>query len=494
MKKVNWKLIIIFSVIIIISAILLFYKLGDQYMWTDEIFSFNTGKMILEKGKPLYDSGLYYQRSTVYHYILALSMKLFGINEFGSRVINIFPLVSAGLILFFFIRDILKKNKYRDIYGIIGYTLFITLNFSVAMARETRMYAITTFLLILTIYAFYKGFFFSKSKILNRFKNLNVKYNITWIIIFGLSLYLAYETQPISILITIGLVAFFFIKFLSKRRWEFFILTIIFIAVGLFTVWQRYNTLNLYQVFLSLSPDWATNPPSILYYPVLLARNLFGMFLISPLILYTTFKFKKESDYYIFFIFICYLLFISLQKAQHERYLEPILPTVIIMTVVSIARIILYIKKKTLFITIISVILLTPQIYLLQKEIREIDTYTPESISIHKKMEFNKVFDYLDRINLEEYTLMGDYHASFTLLEKGYDIKYILVTENRINREQLEREEYFHTPYLVYESNEFNKLINEKKVLVIIRDLYKFPTIQNHFNKVINIEEPAIFY
>ena len=90
MYKEGWWYSVGLILILIISIIIQLSYIGDTYFWTDEVFSFNAGKMILEKGIPLYDSGLYYGRALIYHYLLAGSMAIFGIDEFGSRVINVF--------------------------------------------------------------------------------------------------------------------------------------------------------------------------------------------------------------------------------------------------------------------------------------------------------------------------------------------------------------------------------------------------------------------
>lgn len=499
MKKINWKILLILFGITILSVILLLYKIGEQYMWTDEIFSFHAAKMIIANGKPLYDSGLYYARSEIYHYLLALSMKIFGENEFGSRIINIPFLIGTAYLCFFFVRDVLRNIKHRNIYALVAYVLFITLNFSVAMVRETRMYSMETFFLVLAVYSFYKGFISTYSTKLFSSKSFEFRYNIPWLVLFLISFYIAYETQPISILLAGGLLVYLVWRYITKRKKSDLIFSILLILGGMVVVWFKFDTINIYQVFLSLSPAWAEASPKILYYPVLLVRNMPSFAILSPLILYGLFKYRKSVNQYLFIICITYIAFIALQKAQHERYLEPVVPLIVILFSSSLFKIVdNFLKRKSqkniLIFSTLFLIIAIPQGYLLAKELREIDTYTNSSLSIHKKMEFNKFFKEFPSNELDGYLLIADYQSAFTLVEKGYKVDYIIISEARAKAEGVKKDLYFNIPYLVYGKDFDTKMSETEKKVVVLRDFNTFPDIEKYVNRNPKFSEPRVYY
>ncbi len=497
MKKINWKLILITLGIVLFGSLFLIYKIGDQYMWTDEIFSFHAARMILEKGKPLYDSGLFYGRSEIYNYLLAFSMKIFGINEFGSRIINILFVIGTTLLTFFFVRDTFKQSKHKTILGLAAALLYLTSNFTIASVRETRMYAMTVFFFTLSAFAFYKGLISRYStKILN-IKGWVFRYNIPWLLVFIVSFYIGYETQPISIIFGACIFIFYLLRLIIKRKKEDLLFVILLLITALLAVYVQFQTFNVYQVFLSLSPEWASAAPKLLYYPILLVRNFPGMFLLSPLIIYSLFKYRKLLDIYIFTTFGVYILFIALQKAQHERYLQPILVLLPILLVISIYRIWINIPKKNIKLKVISllsllVIILVPQIYLLQKELNEIGEYTKTSIAIYKKMDFYSMFDYLDSLNMDDYTLICDYHTAYTLYEKGYKVNYILVTSEQYTLDN-GRDIYMNIPYLKYDETLKIKLDSFEKKIVTIRDYVNFPDIEKLVTRDMDFSEPRIY-
>lgn len=494
MKKVNWKLIGIVGGIIGFAVLLLLYKIGAQYMWTDEVFSFHAAKMILEKGIPLYDSGLYYGRSVIYNYLLAFSMKLFGVNEFGSRIINIPFVIGTTLLIFFFIRDIFRSRKNNNTFGLVGALIYLTTNFTITSVRETRMYAMTVFFFSLSIIAFYYAFISSHTTKVWKLKGLNIKYNWIWIIIFIFSFLIGYDTQPISIILGVGLLFYYIFNFVFKHKKESLLFAILMIIIGFLAVYDIYHTFNIYQVFLSLSPAWATDAPKLLYYPVLLIRNLPGIALLSPLIIYSLVKYRKNLDWYLFTNFIIYVIFISLQKAQHERYLEPVLGILPILLTTSLVRIFSSFNKekkhlKEFFLALVILILTIPQVYLLQKELNEIDTYTNTSLAIYKKMQFNELFSYLDTQELKNTLVIADFHSAMTLYEKGFQVDYILVKTPQEDSSDI----YFNIPYLVYGEDFKTKLTENPNHLVILRDYNIYTDITNYVTQITNLTEPRVY-
>ena len=134
-----------------------------------------------------------------------------------------------------------------------------------------------------------------------------------------------------------------------------------------------------------------------------------------------------------------------------------------------------------------------PHLYLLQKEAQEIDTYTKTSLGIHKKMEFNKLFEYLNTKDLNNYILIADYHSAFTLYEKGYDINYILMPEEDVDiKKGMTKDPYFNIPYTVYE-RDFKGIVENQPRIVISRDYEKFDALENFVVRYEEFERPRVY-
>src|SRR3989339_600723 len=101
MKKVK-KEYLFLMIILIFAFFLRVYSLGTPVFWVDEATSSVASLMILEKGFPIFDSGLFYDRALLFHYLQAFFL-LFGQTEFLARFVSvIFGLLTIVLIFFFF--------------------------------------------------------------------------------------------------------------------------------------------------------------------------------------------------------------------------------------------------------------------------------------------------------------------------------------------------------------------------------------------------------
>ena len=99
--------------ILILILIFAFYLrimfLGAPAFWVDESISAIASKNILEKGVPVFDSGGFYGRALVYHYSEALSLLVFGLNDFAARFPSVIFGILTVLLAFFVGREYSKK-------------------------------------------------------------------------------------------------------------------------------------------------------------------------------------------------------------------------------------------------------------------------------------------------------------------------------------------------------------------------------------------------
>ena len=200
--------------ILTIGSIVQLSIIGDYYFWTDEVFSFNAGMMILEKGKPLFDSGLFYGRARIYHYLMAGSMFLFGIDEFGSRFINVLFSIFTAILIYYLLKDTSKK------LGLFGAFLFMFSNLTIAMIIETRFYAFFTFTFLSMAITFYKAFI---ENLKNDFGDnilKKIKDDRKWLFLFLIVAYIAYNTHDFFFIIIFGLALYYFLSLLIDKSWK----------------------------------------------------------------------------------------------------------------------------------------------------------------------------------------------------------------------------------------------------------------------------------
>lgn len=487
MKKLIYILIPITLFVIFICTL----NIDKQYMWSDEIFSFHAGKRILETGKPIYESELDYGRSSIYHYLLAFSMKLFGDNELGSRILNIPFIFGTWVVISLFIYTLINKLKNINHRILISYTgglLYFISNFSIAMLRETRMYSMSTFFLMLSIYLIYKAIVQPQKYIY--IKWFDIKIDLRYVLPAIPVLVVALETQPINLILGVGLILFFTLASVFYKNKKYLFISLILLIFAILLVYIEFDTLNMLVVYNSLSPDWALNS-SPLYYIVLTVRNL--PFVVFTALLAVYFLFKKGNIHILFLssIILGFLSFLSFQYAQHERYWQAVIPILFIISVYSIYLLFKTINTKKLKYVLTSVVLLFVgfHIYLSIKEVKEIDTYTPHSLSIHKKLEFEKTYQYLNINDTDNTLVIGDFHSVYTLYEKGVNIDYLLLTDTDVNWDWGYQDLYFKIPLINITA--LHLLSQTSDGYLVVRDSNRFEKVP--FEKIEGFNRPVIY-
>lgn len=482
------KYLLLIPFILVIAAFCIF-GIDKQYMWSDEVYSFNAAKMIIEKGQAIYDSGLIYARSPIYHNLLAFSMKIFGENELGSRILNIPFWLGTCAVIFFFVKDIIPfiKGERRNMTALLVSLFYMISNFAISMLRETRMYGMSTFFLILSTYLFYKAVINPK----NGYKILGIEVDIKYAIFFLPVMYVAYNTHPINILLGLGIAIYFLLSTFLYKKKIYFLIFVLLILSGLGLMYLRYDSLNILNVFTDLSPDWAKGL-NILYYSVLTVRNLPIVILALPATLYILLRKRDKTVLFLTSIILGFLPFLSLQSAQHERYWQAVIPIIVILSFFSLILFFKEIGINKLTKVLMALILTTSlfHIYLSVKEIIEIDTYTRTSLSIHKKLEYNKLFIYLENNLDKEDLLIADSHSAYTLYAKGFKVDYLLLPDDSVNWEWGEKDLYFDIPLI--NNDELNTVLEQKKDgFVVIRDMERIKQIQ--YTQIPLFNRPTVY-
>lgn len=149
------KVLICLAFIVILALGLRIYQLGNSEMWIDETISSIAGREILEKGIPKFDSGLFYGRALVFHYLIAVFIGIFG-GDFGARLISVI-FGTGSVILAFFIAREFYSGKKDNVAGIAAALLTAVLFLEIAYSRQARFYQMFQFLFFLSLFLLYRS-------------------------------------------------------------------------------------------------------------------------------------------------------------------------------------------------------------------------------------------------------------------------------------------------------------------------------------------------
>ncbi|MDO8727139.1 MAG: glycosyltransferase family 39 protein [Candidatus Methanoperedens sp.] len=147
--------------LIVIGFYLRFNNLGHLNFWIDELYTIYAAIGIIQQGAPVFPSGVFYDRSILNTYLIALSFKIFGINESSARIVSVvFSTLTIPLVYLMGARIANRR------VGILAALIMTISVWEIVWAREARMYAQFQFLYLLTAYLFYLGLTEKDMKIL----------------------------------------------------------------------------------------------------------------------------------------------------------------------------------------------------------------------------------------------------------------------------------------------------------------------------------------
>ncbi|MEK6915645.1 MAG: glycosyltransferase family 39 protein [Nanoarchaeota archaeon] len=147
----NKLTIIILGIILLFALILRIYSLGSSPLWFDESISSLASQKIAEKGIPLFDSGLFYSRALIFHYIQAFFIFLFGATDAVARLASV--LFGLGTVILAF----LIGKEFNKPAGIISALITSVLFLEIVYSRQARFYQAFQFLFFLTLFLLYKS-------------------------------------------------------------------------------------------------------------------------------------------------------------------------------------------------------------------------------------------------------------------------------------------------------------------------------------------------
>lgn len=303
---------------IIIFSVALFYRLyglsiNNPPFWVDEFASANQGKIFLQHGlAAFFNPNIVLEHYNVTtHLLIALSYKLFGVNEFAAR----FPLVIVGslvpLVVFFLTKYLTNFSTAISASLLVAFSYF-----EITWSRQARGYIIVQFLVLASFFLYLKLINLKKPQLLLS-------------LIFLLTIFLGVITHPLYYVFLIS-IFFHFLLTGYKRIFELlrkpWIYLIFFFLV--FTV-NKIGFVNAFIRMFSLKMFLSNN---VWYYHSFLWRE-YGLITFLAIIGLLTGLVKKQKGFALIAIFlIAQLLFLAfIFKPYVSRYLLPIFPFLYIL-------------------------------------------------------------------------------------------------------------------------------------------------------------------
>ena len=316
MSKKSILVTIFLFAIFLISFLYRLYGLSTNNppFWVDEFASANQGKLLFQQG-----FGVFLNPNTVLehynittHLLIAVSYRIFGVNEFAAR----FPLVMVGSLVpvavFFLTRHLANASAAISASLLVAFSYF-----EITWSRQARGYIIVQFLILAS--------FFLYLRLIN-LKKTTPLLSLT----FLLTIFLGIITHPLYYIFLMS-VAFHFlltnhnrVSELLKKLWFyllFFFLIFIIYKIGFFNALIRMFNAG---TFLT-NNVWY-------YHPFLWREYGFLTFLAITGFLFLLIKKSKAILPILIYIGI-HLMFVTfIFKPYVSRYLLPIFPFLIIGT------------------------------------------------------------------------------------------------------------------------------------------------------------------
>lgn len=151
-EKLKIHTILLFA-IFAIGAYMILANLGSLSLHMDDVFHGLSAEGILEHGYPRLPSGIIYPRGITQSYAIAFFSLFFGLSEFTV----VLPAALSGLGTILLVYLLGKKIGGKEVGLIAAFTITF-FPWHIEFSRWGRFYALSLFLILLSLYSFIRGF------------------------------------------------------------------------------------------------------------------------------------------------------------------------------------------------------------------------------------------------------------------------------------------------------------------------------------------------
>lgn len=486
LRMKNWWHIIIFILIISLGIFLRVRGIFLKSPWFDEGISMLVAQRIAEGHGPTLLSGFVYTRAPFYHQYLSLFYRAFG-ELYGYGVLANIPFfIITSIVVYLFTKDLSNK-----LVALFATFLFSFSWYPIAEFRNIRFYEVFLSLFMLSVYFFYKvlkKYFdseisdtflplksFSKEVLLFFKKNY---LPITLALIF---FYLGFKYQMLAAFLIPSFAITTLLIFILTKKKGFLLLFLIFTSGWIIANINRYGcNFQLRTILYQPEITWLESLGRRGFWDTFnfFIRNDYWYFLpilISsiPILIFSK---KRFGTIYLTGVVIGYYTLVALQGTGTTavRYYYPILPLIIILTVVNLFLLFNDLSKKTkklnffliMFILISGIFLTT-----ISSGIREsISIYGKKSRIGTNNRNYREFFDEIERKDLktESYLIISDRHTSLMYYIHTNNIPQNII--DRMNPRFLKDDIYLGIKELGYRDFEDLIIREQEKTVLFMYD------------------------
>jgi len=352
-KRETTYLYLFMGLILLIATVLRIYDLGRFGFWWDELYHVIAAKSILHEGRPFIPLNGEYKRALPFTYIVAMSFKLFGINEISGRMPSIIFNFLFIIIGFFIVRNLMGKG--------VAFLFVIVMSFSpfvLEVTRQCRMYSLFQLLYFLMAYFFFIGFEHNGpgsgifKKIESRYQ-INMLYLICFFFLFFGSLIihsLTYNFTFVIFFYSLGLL-FYQMKTDGTKKSissKYFLCLIAMIGALIYLIVFKNDFLISMWHTATTIPIWDVKKKSnYFFYRYFLSDNYPAFFFIYPLSCILMVKDYGKKGFFIFVSFVpLIILHMWLFGRQLDRYIFYIFPYFVLGSLYLINQIIGFVYNE----------------------------------------------------------------------------------------------------------------------------------------------------
>lgn len=411
------------------------YRLGDQYMWLDEVYSFLPARFISEGGEPVYPrTGSSYYRAEVYHRVVAWFMESLGVSRYAARLPNVFFNVGTLTIIYLFGTRISRP------VGLAAAVYWAIIPYVLSMTHQVRMYPMFWFLFALAAYLFYRAIVDPPRSVPRlQFGQWDVSFHVLYLLPFVPIYLLSIQTQKLSGILLFGVLLFFVVEFVVSANRRRSLLAIIVVVVLLFlAAYREAGTFNWYQAFIrEAAPSFQrATPPEFSNVTEPLQSGVLLWFTF-PLAAATALHPRNSLVRYIGSIAVAGVVFLGVHYAQSTRYLLVVFPFLSLALIVSIRA--LWLNRSSVVLRLISVAFVASvaigHVPLFGEQFTA--AYT-SNLYAGAETRYRKWFDYIELFADNETTLLGGRHLSYTMVSEGVEPDISVRGHRRYGFERIE--------------------------------------------------------
>lgn len=453
-------------VILIWSSFLRFYKLGNDSLWIDEGYTINAAQAVIDHGYPRLDSGEIYDPHVASTYLVALSIKLFGLDPFHPWQARLPQVLFSilGVYIFFRASMLTTKNLAASLVATAAFAFF---GWHIAWARQARGYAEMQTFLLAAYYVWYAWFEHRK---------------IHYYLLGAVCAVLAIMFQGVAMVVLPLLVIFPIIYILayqpSLKKVFSIQLFLILISLGMLTlkfIVPRIPPIETY--------GYGTT------YLTFFAQTFTVQLVIITLGLFATLR-NRNKSFFAYIIPITTLVIPGIiimfySQAIQFRYLLVISPLVFILLAVSLRELFIFLKSFNDKYLPVTIGIIVGYFIIHSSSLLPTGTYILEEGS--PQPAFNAAYDLIQKTKSKQDIVIAPYTplTKIFLHETGYWLPISLTGRtNEIEAKTINGNDYYTNAPKINSIDEFTKLIDNHRGYIILDTMARTRLDQSYLDEL----------